>query len=77
MSDNRDTIPVLEAIIKGNGWIKTTRTTVIVRLEPLERQSYHSAQIQLCRHLNTLKTKLGDGKILFFDVASNPYNVQN
>jgi len=77
MSDNRDVIPVLEAIIKGNGWIRTTRTTVTVRLEPLERQSYHAAQIQLCRHLNTLKTKLGDGKLLLFDVASNPYNVQN
>ncbi|MDP2843211.1 MAG: helix-turn-helix domain-containing protein [Acetobacterium sp.] len=74
--DNRDTIPVLEAIIRGNGWIKTTKTTVTVRLEPLERKSYHSAQIQLCRHLNTLKTKLGDGKILLFDVAPNPYNVQ-
>lgn len=76
MLDNRDTIPVLEAIIKGNGWIKTTRTTVTVRLEPLERQSYQSAQIQLCRHLNTLKTKLGDGKLLLFDVAPNPYHVQ-
>jgi len=77
VTNNRDTIPVLEAIIRGNGWIKTTKTTVTVRLEPLERQSYHSAQIQLCRHLNTLKTKLGDGKILLFDVATNPYNVQN
>ena len=77
LPDNRDTIPVLEAIIRGNGWIKTTKTTVTVRLEPLERQSYHSAQIQLCRHLNTLKTKLGNGKILLFDVASNPLNVQN
>jgi transposase len=77
LPNNRDTIPVLEAIIKGNGWIKTTKTTVTVRLEPLERQSYFSAQIQLCRHLNTLKAKLGDGKILYFDVAPSPYGVQN
>ncbi|TSA35455.1 MAG: hypothetical protein D4R64_09755 [Porphyromonadaceae bacterium] len=74
--DNRDTIPVLEAIIKGKGWIRTTRTTVTVKLEPLERKSYRTAQIQLCRHLNTLETKLGDGKILVFDVATKPNNVQ-
>ena len=74
--DKRDTIPVLEAIIKGKGWIRTTRTTVTVKLEPLERKSYRTAQIQLCRHLNTLETKLGDGKILLFDVSNQPNNVQ-
>lgn len=73
--DIRDTIPLLEAIIKGKGWVKTTKTTVEVRLEPLERKSYRAAQIQLCRHLNTLETKLGNGKILFFDVADKPNNV--
>ncbi len=77
LPDNRDTIPVLEAIIKGKGWIRTTRSTVNVMLEPLERKSYRSAQIQLCRHLNTLKTKLGDRKILLFDIATKPNIVQN
>jgi len=77
LPNQRDTIPVLEAIIAGKGWIKVTKTAIIVRLEPLERESYRAAQIQLCRHLNTLKTKLGDSKILYFDVGKNPYDVQN
>lgn len=76
LPDNRDLLPVLDAITSSKGWIKSTNNSLIVRLEPLEIPRFKDAQIQLCRHLNNQKIKLPNGKLLQFDVAKNPYNVQ-
>ncbi|MCK5536431.1 MAG: hypothetical protein KAI79_06355, partial [Bacteroidales bacterium] len=77
LSDNRDLLPVLDAITNSKGWIKSTKDMFIVRLEPMETPRFRDAQIQLCRHLNTEKIKLPNGKLLQYDVAKNPFNVQN
>ncbi len=68
LPDERDLIPVLEAITKCKGIIKSTKDSVIVKLEPLERQKFRQAQIQFCRRLNDMEAKLDNGKKIFFDV---------
>jgi len=59
----------LEAITKCKGIIKSTKDSVIVKLEPLERQKFRQAQIQFCRRLNDMGAKLDNGKKIFFDVG--------
>ncbi len=76
LPDNRDLLPVLDAITNAKGWIKSTKNTFIVRLEPLETPRYKDAQIQLCRHLNNQKIKLPNGKLLQYDVAGSPFRVK-
>lgn len=68
----RDLIPVLEAITKGRGWIRSSRQAIEIRLEPLERPRFKSAQIQLCRALNEKRIRLQNGKRLMFDVGPAP-----
>lgn len=76
LPDNRDLLPVLDAITSSKGWIKSTKKTIIIRLEPLETPRFKDAQIQLCRYLNGQKIKLPNGKLLQYDVAINPFSVQ-
>ncbi len=76
LPDNRDLLPVLDAITKSRGWIRSTDKMFIVRLEPLETPRFKDAQIQLCRHLNSQNINLPNGKLLQFDVGKNPFNVQ-
>jgi hypothetical protein len=68
LPNERDLIPVLEAITNSKGWVKSTKETITVKLKPLERPQFRTAQIQLCRNLNTLEVQL-NGKLLQFDVA--------
>ncbi|MEA1940023.1 MAG: helix-turn-helix domain-containing protein [Candidatus Caldatribacteriota bacterium] len=70
LPDERDLIPVLEAITKCRGIIKSTKDTVIVKLEPLERPKFRQAQIQFCRKLNEMGAKLDNGKRILFDVQT-------
>jgi hypothetical protein len=76
LPDNRDLLPVLDAITRSRGWIKSTKDTLIVRLEPLETPRFRDAQIQLCRNLNNQNIKLPNGKLLQYDVKKNPHSVQ-
>ncbi len=76
LPDNRDLLPVLDAISNSRGWIKNTKNTLIVRLEPMEVPRFKDAQIQLCRYLNNQKIKLPNGKLLQYDVADNPFTVK-
>jgi transposase len=69
LPDERDLIPVLEAITKCRGIVKSTKDSVIVKLEPLEKQKFRQAQIQFCRRLNDMGAKLDNGKKIFFDVG--------
>lgn len=76
LPDERDLLPVLDAITSSRGWIKSTKENLIVRLEPLEVARFKDAQVQLCRKMNNEKIKLPNGKLLQFDVGSDPYSVQ-
>lgn len=76
LPDHRDLLPVLDAITSSRGWIKSSKDTIVVRLEPLEIPRFRDAQVQLCRHLNNQKIKLPNGKLLQYDVADNPFSVK-
>ena len=76
LPDNRDLLPVLDAITSSNGWIKNTKHTLVVRLEPMEIPRFNDAQMQLCRYLNNQKIKLPYGKLLQYDVDDNPFSVK-
>jgi len=68
----RDLIPVLDAITKGRGWIRSTSEALEVRLEPLDIPRFKAAQIQLCRALNEKDIRFKNGKRLLFDVGGAP-----
>jgi transposase len=70
LPDDRELIPVLEAITKCKGTVKSTKDTISIILEPLDRPKFRQAQIQFCRKLNEMGAKLDNGKKIFFDVAS-------
>jgi len=76
LPDNRDLLPVLDAITSSRGWIKSTKDMLLVRLEPLETPRFRDAQTQLCRFLNSQKVKLPNGKLLQYDVANSPWSVK-
>jgi len=65
LPDFRDTIPVLEALIKAPGRIKSTSDSLLIGLETQETPRYKSAQIQLLRYVNSLNIKI-NGKLLQF-----------
>lgn len=68
----RDLIPVLEAITNSRGWVRSTKESVEVRLEPLDTPRFKAAQIQLCRALNEKNIRLKNGKRLLYDVGEEP-----
>jgi transposase len=72
LSDPRDRIPALEAIISCRGWVRSTPEVIEVRLEPLDTLRFRAAQIQLCRQLNEMKIRLQNGKRLLYDVGNDP-----
>lgn len=69
LPNERDLLSVLEAITKGKGKVKSTKDSLIVKLEPLERPQFRHAQEQLCRRLNQMNVKLHNSKTLMFDVG--------
>jgi hypothetical protein len=72
LPNERDLIPVLDAITKSRGWVRSTREVIEIRLEPLETPRYEAAQIQLCRYLNEKEIRLKNGKRLLYDVGPDP-----
>lgn len=75
LNDKRDLLPVLDAITKGRGWIKSTTKTIIVKLEPLDTPRFRMAQIQLCRAMSEKNIRLKNGKKILYQVAETE-NVQ-
>ena len=71
----RDLIPVLDAITKSRGWIRSTDAAVEILLEPLETPRFQAAQTQLCYKLNGLEIKLHNGKRLVYGVGHKPESV--
>lgn len=70
LPNNRDTIPVLETLIKAPGRIQSTANMILVKLETVETPRFKSAQRQLLRYMNNLGCRI-NGKLLQFDVMSN------
>jgi len=75
LNDKRDLLPVLDAITKGRGWIKSTPKDIIVKLEPLDVPRFRMAQIQLCRAMSEKNMRLKNGKKIIYQVAPTE-NVQ-
>ena len=65
-------VDLFYAITNCHGWIKSTKTEVTVRLEPLQQPSRRQAQEQLCRRLTSLGARTPTGKWLIVEVGEEP-----
>jgi hypothetical protein len=75
--EENELVDLFYAITNCQGWIKSTRTDVTVRLEPLQQPRRRLAQEQLCRRLTNLGARTPAGKWLVVEVGGEPIkNVQ-
>ena len=65
-------IDLFYAITHCQGWIKSDKHTVTVRLEPLQQPSRRAAQEQFCRKLTSLNAITPAGKSLVIEVGPSP-----
>ncbi len=62
-------VDLFYAIIQCQGWIKSDKHTVTMRLEPLQQPSRRAAQEQFCRKLTCLNALTPAGKSLVIEVG--------
>jgi len=65
-------VDLFYAITHCQGWIKSDKHTVTVRLEPLQQPSRRAAQEQFCRKLTGLNALTPAGKSLVIEVGPSP-----
>lgn len=65
-------VDLFYAISNCQGWVKSEKHKVTVRLEPLEQPSRRAAQEQLCRKLSALQAQTPAGKSLTIEVGDSP-----
>lgn len=65
-------VDLFYAITNCQGWVKSEKHKVTVRLEPLEQPSRRSAQEQFCRKLTSLGALTPAGKSLVVEVGNSP-----
>jgi len=65
-------VDLFYAITNCQGWVKSEKHKVTVRLEPLEQPSRRAAQEQLCRKLTGLGALTPAGKSLVVEVGNCP-----
>jgi len=65
-------IDLFYAITNCQGWVKSEKHKVTVRLEPFEQPSRRAAQEQLCRKLTSLGALTPAGKSLAVEVGDSP-----
>ncbi len=65
-------VDLFYTITECRGWIKSTKTEVIVRLGPLQQPRRRSAQIQFWRKLTSLGAQTPTGKWLVIEVGDSP-----
>jgi hypothetical protein len=65
-------VDLFYAISNCQGWVKSEKHKVTVRLEPLEQPSRRAAQEQLCRKLSALQALTPAGKSLAIEVGDSP-----
>ena len=70
--NDNEVVDLFYAITDCHGWIKSTATEVLVRLEPLEQPRRRAAQEQLCRRLTGLLGQTPMGKWLSISVGGSP-----
>ena len=68
-----EVVDLFYAITNCHGWVKSSKTEVIVILEPIQQPKRRAAQEQLCRKLTSLGARLPSGKWLTVDVGGCPY----
>lgn len=71
-TNKNEIVDLFYAITQCQGWIKTTRTSVTVRIEPLQQASRRAAQEQLCRKLTSLGVQTPTGKFMIMEVGDSP-----
>jgi transposase len=71
-ANKNEIVDLFYAITQCQGWIKTTRTSVTVRIEPLQQASRRAAQEQLCRKLTSLAVQTPTGKFMIIEVGDSP-----
>jgi hypothetical protein len=69
---DNEVVDLFYAITDCHGWVKSTATEVIVRLEPLQQPKRRASQEQLCRILTFLNAKTLKGKRLRIEVGEDP-----
>jgi transposase len=67
-----EVVDLFYAITNCHGWVKSSKTEVIVRLEPIQQPKRRAAQEQLCRKLTSLGARLPSGKWLVVEVGDSP-----
>jgi len=65
-------VDLFYAISECQGWIRSTETEVVVRLEPLQQPKRRAAQTQLCRKLTSIGAQTPTGKWLTVEVGTSP-----
>lgn len=65
-------VDLFYAITNCHGWVRSNRTEVRVRLEPIQQPKRRAAQEQLCRKLTSLAARLPNGKWLVIEVGDTP-----
>jgi hypothetical protein len=70
--DENELVDLFYAITYCHGWIQSTATEVIVRLEPLQQPKRRLAQEQLCRKLTNLRAQTPTGKQMVIEVGESP-----
>jgi hypothetical protein len=71
-NQENELVDLFYAITDCQGWIKSTKDEVIVRLEPLQQPKRRLAQEQLCRRLTALGAQTSLGKWLVIEVGESP-----
>ena len=75
--EENNLVDLFYAISHCQGWIKSTKKEVRVRLEPIQQPKRRAAQEQFCRKLNSLLPRSPTGKYFVIEVGENPLqNVQ-
>jgi len=71
-TEKDELVDLFYAITNCHGWVKSTKTEITVRLEPLPQPRHRLAQEQLCRKLTSLMARTPKGKRFSVEVGDAP-----
>ena len=71
-NQENEVVDLFYAITDCQGWIRSTKNEIIVRLEPLQQPKRRLAQEQLCRRLTAHGAQTPQGKWLVIEVGESP-----
>lgn len=72
--NKNEIVDLFYAITNCQGWIKSTKNAVTVRVEPLQQAGRRAAQKQLCKKLTAMGAQTPSGKFLVVEVGESPFN---